>query len=164
MTLSALTADGEEGLYPQVKIYDSSNVVVSTVDLVSVEGGLYTAQFTPNTAGIFVGVVTHYADAAHTVLAGYTKDLVTIDVNSIKTNILRILGLLHQNAVVDNTTYDVDGNMLSGRVRCYDTKVNAQAAEAVSPAAYNTGKTFEYQVTAEYNSSKMTKYTMVQVL
>jgi hypothetical protein len=51
-----------------------------------------------------------------------------IEVNSDKTNIIKILGLTHDNVVMDSHTYDTQGNLLTARIRHYDSKANADLA------------------------------------
>lgn len=79
-------------------------------------------------------------------------------------NIKRSLGMLHENSVLDNTTFTVDNNLLTGRMRIYNSKANADAAEALSislfPASstYNTGKIAEYAVVATYTGTNLKTY------
>ena len=65
-------------------------------------------------------------------------------------------GLCMDNAVRDQYTRDVDGNVTSCRLRTYDT-----AAHAVSAGA--TGLLATYMSTATWSLGKLTSYTMVSV-
>lgn len=47
----------------------------------------------------------------------YTEDL---QINIDKTKIDKILGLVHQNIYIDQTGYDIHGNLSSARVRIYE--------------------------------------------
>jgi hypothetical protein len=71
----------------------------------------------------------------------------------------RTLGLLHENSYVDNTTYDASKNLLTARVRCFDTKANANAAK--DGGSETTGLIATYSITAEH-SEAMDNYRMVR--
>jgi len=45
-----------------------------------------------------------------------------------KVDIARLLGLNHENAFIDNTVHDADAQLVSARLRIFDSKVNAEAA------------------------------------
>ncbi len=110
---------------------------------VSVAGFLtYAVQDDAVPPNIFVGV----AD----VVAYLESDTVSA--------VTRALGLLHENSVLDLTTFTGDDNLLSGRLRTYDSKANAEAASAASPTTYDTGKTAEYSITASYSGTALLKY------
>lgn len=163
ITLTHLASDGAIGLYSQAVVYNSSNSPVDTVNLNHVAGGLYTANYTQATEGFYSLVFTFYTDLARTIPADYDIQGELLEVNSWRTNILRLLGLLHENTVVDQTTYDSDGNLLTARIRTYNNSTNAAAALAVSPATYNTGLTFEYSVSASYAAGLMSKYNIQRI-
>lgn len=42
--------------------------------------------------------------------------------------VLRALGLVHENIFIDNTTYDDDSQLLTSRVRIFDSKANCDLA------------------------------------
>jgi hypothetical protein len=163
VTLSILASDGRTDLFGQARVYNASGSLVSTVNLNHVAEGLYSINYTPTTEGYFNVIYQLYFDAGRTVDAGYDHQGETLDVNSFRTNILRVLGLLHENAVVDQQTYDGDGNLLTARIRSYNNSTNASNASAVSPAAYNTGLLFTWQVDAAWASGEAVKYTIVRV-
>lgn len=75
----------------------------------------------------------------------------------------RALGMLHENSVLDNTTY-IGVNLASGRLRLYDTAANATAARAASqqvpPVAYDTGKIAEYAINASYTGANLKDYVV----
>lgn len=73
-------------------------------------------------------------------------------------SVVRALGLMHENSVLDLTTFTADNNILTGRLRLYDSKANTDAALAISPAAYNTGKVAEYAISAAYSGSALLRY------
>lgn len=74
------------------------------------------------------------------------------------TDLVRVLGMSHENSVLDQTTYTVDNNLLSGRMRIYDSKANADAAQAASPGIYDTGKIAEYAIIATYTGTNLVTY------
>lgn len=76
----------------------------------------------------------------------------------------RIVGMLHENSVLDMTTHDSSNNMLSGRLRIYDTKTNALAAKAASPGDYMTGCMGQYSIVCTYQGTNLLSYTMVREL
>ena len=75
-----------------------------------------------------------YADAGHTVEhIVYTREVEQVfvtqaGIDDLAAEMLRLLGLNLENAFVDNTTYDADSMMLTGRLRIFDTKSNLDAA------------------------------------
>lgn len=164
-TLLALMAgDGKSDLYGQMKIYNASSVLVATVNLANVSGGLYHGTWTPTIEGDYSAVGQFYTDSGYTIDAGYYVQGENITVTDIKTNILRIMGLVHENSVVDQQTYDSDGNLVQARVRKYNNAANASAAYTASPAAYNTGLLFTWQVNAIYTSGALSNYSIIRVL
>lgn len=49
-------------------------------------------------------------------------------IQSIKDDIKRLLGLDHENIFIDNTAYDADEQLVSARVRLFDSKAHCDAA------------------------------------
>jgi len=66
-------------LYPQVKIYDSTNTLVATVNLTHITNGLYTGSWTATTEGKYYTQGLFYSDAGYTTLA----DVIQPDSDSI---------------------------------------------------------------------------------
>lgn len=163
VVLSMLATDGRVDLHAQFRIYNSSNTLLATVNPAHVAEGLYQAVYTPTTEGDFSIVGQFYFDIPRTVDAGYEKHGESLNVNSIKTNIARLLGLAHENAVVDQQTYNGDGLLTSARLRVYDSAANAAAAFSIVPAAYNTGLKFIYQVQATYSTGDLASYMITRV-
>ena len=163
VTLSMLAADGRTDLYGQVRVYDSLGSLTATVNLSHVNEGLYQVNYTPAAEGYYQLVYQLYFDAGRTVDAGYDHQGETLDVNSFRTNILRVLGLQHENTVVDMQAYNGDGNLTQARIRAYNSAANANAAAAVSPATYNTGLLFTWQVDSTWVGEDCTKYVITRV-
>lgn len=67
----------------------------------------------------------------------------------------RMLGQLHENSVLDTTTFDTNNNMTSGRLRLYSSKANAEAAGG-------TGLLATYTITATYSGVQLATYTVVK--
>ena len=76
-----------------------------------------------------------------------------IEVTSDKTNIARMLGLHHENSVLDQQTYSNRGRLLSARLRAYNSRTHADAALAVTPDDYTTGLLFTWSINATYDTS-----------
>lgn len=163
ITLSMLASDARADLFGQVRVYNSVGTLVATLSLTHMAEGIYTAQYTPTVEGFFNLGFQLYFDAGHTADAGYERQGEILDVNSFRTNILKNLGLDHENTVVDQQTYDVDGNLQTARIRAYDSAINATNAAAVSPSSYTTGLKFTWQVNAEYSLGLLSKYFIVRV-
>jgi len=80
----------------------------------------------------------------------------------------RVLGMIHENSVLDQTTYNSDNKILTGRMRIYGPstgpsrtgKQNADAALAASPGVYDTGKLAEYAILASYVGSNIATYKL----
>jgi hypothetical protein len=153
--LQVLVADGRTDLFAQVRVYTAAGFLLTTLSAPHVAEGMYGVSWTPTTEGYYSVISQIYFDAGFTIDAGYEKQGESVDVNSIKTNILRLLGLQHDNTVIDMQVYDVNGNLLSARVRVYDTKPNAITAGL-------TGLQFQYSVTAAYITGQLSNYTMVR--
>jgi hypothetical protein len=118
ISLHAQAGNGLTTLFAEAKVYSSSGVLVATVNLPHIVGGLYGNTYTPTAEGMYTIVYQLFDDVLKTIPAQFDKDIETLDVNSERTNITRILGLAHENSVIDLTTYNIDGNLVSSRVRC----------------------------------------------
>jgi hypothetical protein len=158
-----LASDGRTDLFGQARVYNAAGALVATVNLSHVAEGIYAAQYTPTSEGYSNVVYQLYFDAGRSVDAGYEHQGELLDASSFRTNILKSLGLVHENSVVDQQTYDSEGNLQSARIRAYDSAVNASNAAIASPAAYNTGLRFTWQVTSEYSSGLLSKYFIVRL-
>ena len=78
------------------------------------------------------------------------------------TDLARTMGLLHANSIVDNQTYDVNGQLTAARLRVFDLETNVPT---VPGGAEVTGLIHEYNVIAEYaGQGVLTNYQLGQVL
>lgn len=153
--LRAIAADGRTDLYARATVYKSDGSVLVTLPLPHIASGMYGTTYTFSQDGYYTTIYEFFEDAAYTVPSDYNIGAEDIEANSDKTNIMRILGLVHQNAVLDNQTYNAEGNLVSARLRIYDTKANAQAAGT-------TGLLFQYTINAVYVAGELTSYTVVK--
>lgn len=84
----------------------------------------------------------------------------TIDYE-LRAMVQRALGMLHENSVLDQTTF-TGGNLGSARLRLYDSAVNAAAAQAASntqpPTEWDTGKLAVYSISATYTGTNLKDY------
>lgn len=71
----------------------------------------------------------------------------------------RCLGLLHENSVFDEATFDgLSGRLQAGRLRLYSTKEDATIAKNTSPAEHLTNMIAQYSVQASYNGANLRTY------
>jgi len=127
MTLQLIKSDGqnvEENAIVIYKIFDASG----TLELVSEQSTIfnnitksYIDTLNPSISWIDqeVGsylVVWYVSDTEDDFAPIYTEGL---QINIDKTKIDKILGLVHQNILIDQTEYDDYGNLTTARVRIY---------------------------------------------
>lgn len=144
--LQFLSPDGATNLFAQAKLYDLTGTLTTTVAPLHVAGGLYSVNWTPGVEGYFTAVYQFFTDSGFTAPASYDKGGELIEVSSDKTNIARLLGLVHENTVLDQQTYNDSNRLVSARLRAYDTKVNAVAAGS-------TGLLFSWSILAAYDGT-----------
>jgi hypothetical protein len=151
--LQALANDGRTDLYVRATVVNPALSVEATLYPVHVMKGLYSANWTPTTEGFYSVVYELFLDGAYTLPAfDYPNAGENIEVCSDKTNIMRLLGLNHENAVLDNQVYDGARRLLSARLRAYNSKANALLAGV-------TGLLFEWDIVAAYDlQSKATLF------
>lgn len=70
------------------------------------------------------------------------------------TQLTRALGLMHENAVIDQTVFDGSNNLTGARFRIYDSKTDALAAGG-------TGLVATYTIAATYTGTNIVTYTVV---
>lgn len=161
--------DGNVLQYPQARIYASGAVAPTVVlDLDHKELGRYEAEFTPSVADVYSAVFIVYSDASHTIEnIVYTREveqvLVTNDgIDDLAAKLLRILGLVHENAFIDNTVHDGFGNLVAARVRLFETKADADAA--TDGGSETAGLVATYEVETAYEAEcRMGTYRMTKV-
>lgn len=143
--LQALANDGKTDLYVRVTVYSPAHAVVATLYPLHIAKGLYSVNWTPTAEGYFAAVYEFFIDPGYTVVAyDYPQAGETIEVCSDKTNIMRLLALNHENAVLDQQTYDAGRRLLTARLRGYDSQANALLAGT-------QGLLFEWYIQAGYD-------------
>lgn len=152
--LQVLAADGRTDLFARATVY-MNGAVVTALTLPHIASGLYGTTYTPSVEGYISVIYELFFDSGFTAAANYDLESETIEVSSEKTNIMRILGLLHENAVFDQQIYDSGGNLTSGRVRSYDTKSHALSAGL-------PGLLFTWAVTASYTGGKLDQFRITR--
>lgn len=157
--LEALITDGNTDLFGEARVYDANSNLVAVLDLTYQTDGLYRATWTPTDEGYYTVIYSFFYDNLKTISADdeYPKAGEQINVTSEKTNIMRILGLLHENAVLDQTIYTAEGVLTGGRLRVYDSKANALLAGS-------TGLIYEYKITADISAGLTQKYSITREL
>jgi len=152
VSLHAIASDGNVSLFGQARIYTSAGSLLTTINLNHIAEGIYGIQYVPSVEGILTVIYQLYLDVDRTMPANFDKSTETIDVNSERTNITRILGLLYENSVFDQQTYSAEGLLLSGRVRSYDSKDNAVLAGGA-------GLLFTWTVESQYDvNNRLTNF------
>ncbi len=143
--VQALANDGRTTLFVRATILKPDLSVETTLYPTHVTTGLYSVNWVPSAEGFFSCIFEFFEDALYSVPAmDYPNAGESIEVSADKTNIMRLLGLNHENAVFDNQTYDGAKRLTGGRLRAYDSKANAIAAGV-------TGLLYEWNVVAAYD-------------
>ena len=76
--------------------------------------------------------------------------------------LLRVLGMVHENAFIDNTIHDIDGQLIAARVRIFDSKANVELA--TDGGAETTGLIAVYEMSTVYESKgQMGNYRMKRI-
>ncbi len=90
------------------------------------------------------------------------SDQIIAVLDDIVQKILRVLGLTHENAFIDNTEFDDCDQLISSRLRIFESAVYAQAA--TDGGSETAGLLATYQVTVDYDGpTKMRTYRMVKL-
>jgi hypothetical protein len=162
--------DGASDQYPQAEIYAPGSAVPSNVlDMSHLAKGRYEASWTPLATGEYIVLYLTYSDLGHTsVNTKYSRELdklSAIDSDTVLANIiqmlLRILGLSQENTFRDNTTFDQCGQLLTARIRIFDSKANCDAA--TDGGSETTGLIATYTMTAVFEgTNKLKTYKVVR--
>ena len=79
-----------------------------------------------------------------------------------RSDLSRVLGLLHRNAILDLQTYDSHGQLTSARLRVFDSPANVPSTPGGSETV---GLIQQYEIAATYAGlNVVTKFTLKQVL
>lgn len=143
--LQAFATDGNEDLFVRVRLYNAAGTVVAALNPAHVANGLYSVNWTPATEGYYTAVYDFFTDSSlEQASLDHERAAEQVEVSSDKTNILRLLGLAHENAILDQQVYDGNRRLVSARLRAYDSKANAQAGGT-------QGLLFQWTVGAAYD-------------
>lgn len=161
--------DGMENQYPQAEINEAGGTVaLDVIDLDHKVNGRYEGSWTPTTPGTYSVHFFVYSDAGHTVdNITYTREIEQIFAtdygkDDLAAMILRVLGMVHENAFIDNTVHDIDGQLIAARVRIFDSKANVELA--TDGGAEVTGLIAVYEMSTVYESrGQMGSYRMKKV-
>jgi hypothetical protein len=131
--------------------------------------GKYEANWVPSTVGAFSAVFIVYSDSGHTVEnIVYTREVDQIfvtqnDVDDLTVMVLRTLGLVHENAFIDNTVFDHHNELIAARVRLFDSKAHVEGA--TDGGSETLGLIATYEMSTVYESrGKMGSYRMKRVI
>jgi len=160
--------DGNETQYPQVEIYaPGATVATAVVDLPHKVKGRYEASWTPPSADVWTAHFFIYADAGHTVEnITYTRAIEQVvatdsSVDDLASKIARILGLVHENAFIDNTVHDANGSLVAARIRLFDDATNVPS---VGGGSETVGLVATYEITTTYEADcRMGTYRVKKV-
>lgn len=153
--LQVQVGTGQDDLYGRVKVYDGTGGLYLTAALGHIENGLYGTTHTFTLEGHYTAVYQLFLDASFLIPSEFDIEAEAIEANSDKTNILRILGLTHDNVYIDNHTFDAQGNLLTSRVRQYDSKANADAHGAL-------GLIYTWNIVATYSGERLDTYKVTR--
>ena len=168
VSLVMILEDGIENQYPQAEIYAPGDIVpIVTIDLSHIVKGRYEGSWTPSTVGTYSAHFFVYSDITHTIEnIVYVRAIEQIfvtnsDVDDLAAAVVRLLGLNHENAFIDNTSFDAMSQLIGCRIRLYDSKVNAEAAQ--DGDNYTTGLIATYTMEAEHEGAgKLKTYRYVK--
>lgn len=150
--------DGDPALHPQATVYranEGSPIVV--VDLVRLSPGRYGAIYVPQNVEILDVMFQVYEDQDHLIpTVRWSREACRVNVqahslDSVGGLVSRVLGLLNDNATVDNVTTNEAGCTTSMRIRHWDSPANACLATA--GGTETGGLLSAYQVTSTYGSN-----------
>jgi hypothetical protein len=156
--LVAILTDGNELQHPQAEIYAPGGTSpIATLDLLHKAKGRYEAPWTPTAPGLFLVHYFVYSDAAHTIRnvsynnEGEQVSVTTVSLDDLAESTARLLGLSKENMFVDKTEFDTIGQLLSCRIRLFDSEANASTAQ--DGDSYSTGLIATYTMTAEHEGT-----------
>jgi hypothetical protein len=158
--------DGNEVQHPQVELYaPGATSPTAVIDLPHKVRGRYEASWTPPSADVWSAQFFVYADAAHTVEnITYTRSIEQIvatnsSIDDLSSRIIRILGLVHENAFIDNTVHNAEGSLVAARVRIFDSRAAVEAATDGGSETAGLIATYEIETTYEADC-RMGSYRM----
>lgn len=160
--------DGNESQFPQAEIYAPGGTTpVATIDLDHQVKGRYEGAWTPAFVGPFSAHFFVYSDSGHAIEnIVYVRAVEQIfvsqsDVDDLAAAVVRLLGLNHENAFIDETAFDVMSQLVGCRIRLFDSRTNAEAA--TDGGLENTGLIATYTMEAVHEGAgKLKTYRYVK--
>lgn len=144
------------GTSVQVVAFDPDDVAalgLTNLDAAVSSRSTFAGGAVSSVTGNVGGNVLGYVSAVVGLTASYLDAPVTSRASS--SLALEAVAMLHKNSVLDNNTYNSDGRLLSARLRCYDSNVNAALSGS-------TGLLFSYSISGSYNGNgTLGQFTMV---
>lgn len=167
--IALILEDGNEVQFPQAEIYEQGGTVpVATIDLGHKARGSYEGDWTPTATGTYRAVFITYADSGHSVEnITYSRAIEQVfvtqsSVDDLSAQIVRILGLVHENAFIDNTVHDALGSLIAARIRIFDSRANVEAATDGGSETVGLVATYEVETTYEVDC-RMGSYRVKRV-
>jgi len=161
--------DGNDSQFPVAEIYAPGGTTpLDTLDLEHKARGRYEAEYTPTDVGVLSSVFIVYADAGRTIEnIYYTREVEQIfvtasGIDDLAAKLIRVLGLVHENAFIDNTVHDSFGQLVAARVRIFDSKAHVELA--TDGGSETLGLIATYQIETTYESDcRMGSYRVKRV-
>ena len=140
----------KEGLTPLISIYNITDGVMEVENgtMIEVGGGFYKYEHS-------VGIGKEYSSICDSVTLTGNERYAIGEIESTKFDIKRLLGLVHENLLIDNASYDKYGNMKEARMRLYSDSVsvgtenNIIATYRITADAKAAGKVNTWKQTLE---------------
>ena len=124
------------------ELYNPNGVNVSssmTIYIDELNNGRYRLSLTPDLPGKWYLIVSH---PLHFPWGKESEIIISKnDIDSIAELLLRSIGLMQENYYLDSNMFDTQGNLISSRIRLYDSAVNVGS---------DTGVEYTYSVSATY--------------
>lgn len=132
-------------------IYDDNrNLYSGATNFYEMGNGAYRCEFFPDSTGTWFITVVHpmyFPTGKSNTAMIYTSDL---------NMITQIAGLSQENYSVDQTEYDASGNLISSRVRIYNSSANVGTGNGVL-------STYNMIATYAPGTTQMTSYNMERI-
>lgn len=160
--------DGAANQYPEVRIYaGGAHQPTAVLTMQHILDGRYEAQFIPQYVGVYSAVFRVFSDEARTIESiYYSREVEQIFVtqsglDDLASKLIRVLGLTHENVFIDNTVYDQQGQLITARVRLFDSKEHVEMA--TDGGTEDAGLIATYNVQSQYESlGRMSTYRMIK--
>jgi len=161
--------DGNASQFPRAEIYAPGGTTpIAVLNLGHKARGRYEAEYTPTFVGVLSSVFIVYSDTDHTIEnITYTREVEQIfvtasGIDDLAAKLVRILGLVHENAFIDDTVHDATGQLLSARVRIFDSKEHVELATDGGTETDGLVATYQIETTYE-NDCRMGTYRVKRV-